>query len=118
VAQKTGEELRTWQGVASPAFVEQKRSYGLNYLTMTDPATNGGPRHMDDFPDTVRTVFMVDGSGLSAYVILPSPGTYGDFTRHQPIPRHLDNINAAFLDGHIESGTPEKLYVRTYFSPF
>jgi prepilin-type N-terminal cleavage/methylation domain-containing protein len=115
VAQPTGEELRTWNGVASISYVEQKRSYGLNWQTMTDPNTGGGPRHLEAFDDPARTVFMVDGSGLSAYVIHPSPGAYGDFTRHQPLTRHLDRFNAAFVEGHVESGTPEELYVREYF---
>ena len=117
ISQKDGLEMRTWNGVESPQPVQHLRSYGLNVYTMTNTSKNFGARHSEEFPDVSKTVFMVDGSGLSAFVILP-PSVFGDFSRHQPIARHLGRFNAAFLDGHVQAGTPRELYIQRYFSPF
>lgn len=112
-------------GVRFETFVYRACSYGVNWgdgagggIFDTDdqigPPTGGvGGYELADLP--ARMVMMADGTGEEPYLVWTASWPHEQHTARTPAPRHVDNFNAAFLDGHAKSGTTDVQWNRDYF---
>jgi len=110
----------TWEGNPYPSFAYRSRNYALNAWEMTYVSESGDPRKSRQY-DQIDTpsdlVFMCDGPGRAPYVYPPDliVGPPSDNTAITPSARHNGQFNAAFTDGHAQTGTLDGLYTVRYF---
>ncbi len=112
----------TFAGVEYPhCLIYQTRSFPVNIynVTKTNAYTAESqylPLKFETLENPAELVMMCDGSGARNYFCSPdyvsTPEAYSLVT---PSPRHNGNINASFLDGHVQKGDMKSLYTNRYF---
>lgn len=85
-------------------------TYLLNVEAFNDDEID--PYLITHIKSPANLVFMCEGKGTGSAVNQPGVDWDGGET---PEPRHRNQFNALFLDGHVESGTLDSLYKRQYF---
>ena len=66
-----------------------------------------------------RLIMMAEAPGTEPYMFGPAGlGDWESFTYHSPTPRHNNNFDALFIDGHAKSGTIEKLWTPEYWHDY
>ncbi len=112
---KKGLTVETWEfppGVMKKYMTFQGSSYQIN----RQPLVNFERNKIHQFSNIKRPselIFMAEGLG-SHYRII-SPSEVPDEPGLVPEPRHSGKFNGAFLDGHVESGTLNQLYIPQFF---
>ena len=110
-----------WDSVVGEYLAYYYFSYGMNYEHATNDDTNSGgsrvygPLSVSKIKDPSRLVFMCDSTGISPYVAAWSIGRLDEYNATAPGDRHNGRFNAVFVDGHVEDGTLDGLYVAEYF---
>ena len=112
----------TYAGTVSEYPAHHYFSYGQNWEEVTnDDVDAGGNRVYGPLAGMkVRhpssLVFMCDSTGVGApYVSSWCIEQWEDYSIVAPADRHNDQFNAVFVDGHVEDGRPEQLFVKEYF---
>jgi prepilin-type processing-associated H-X9-DG protein len=122
----------TWHDGAGTFWTYRAFSYGVNWGDCTPwwpfyagvfetaggwtggywPPSPAGAR-ISDLPGAL--VVMADGPGTAPYLHGPYPPMDPFPTYHRPEPRHINQFNAAFVDGHARTGPLETLWTIEYW---
>ena len=95
-----------WGGTPFGSLAYRAMSYGISLDGMYTSSWEG--RNFATLSD--RLIVMSDDSGASDPYVLGPWSVYPaeDYSAHTPTPRHVDQFNAAFVDGHAKACTIEK----------
>ena len=119
-SQATGPAVLTSGGSGFTTFVQREKSlsFNLNASRWYEDGRDGGPRHADEVQAPIRFIIFADSSGATSSVHRPDAiGNWEDNTFVTPAPRHLGSFNAAFMDGHVDRGSMDEMYVTANFEP-
>ena len=105
--------------VPMEALVDRTRSYALNlgntshYDGLIDPDEDYAGRRFSSL--SPQMVFMGDGPGEEPFIFGPRFHEWADITLFTPDLRHEGTFNAVVLDGHVENGTLETLWIDEFW---